>query len=314
MPNDYLTNVDFAIDSNPLWKLFEDNYNKYYLNYKGDKTPKIPKIIHQVWIGSELPVKYFRLIRSFIDQHPDWEYKLWTDKDVESFGMINKALFDAVENKGLKSDIFRYEIVHRYGGIYLDTDFKCIKPFDDLMYLDFFSGNGHTAYPYAYCGLFGAYPGHPLLAKVISDLTPKINTLPRPGRYGDVMAIMGADFFAREVMSYIPQTTEKIVIFPKNFFYPFPPELRQDANIQKGRDLTKIFSYIKDDTYCVHLWHTSWQWQTQIIEEGDEVEAYQQPPALPHVHKKVSRSSSIAQRISKIKYMKRRYGKRYTGR
>lgn len=270
MGSDYFKNVDFPIDDNPLWKVYENNYDNYYLNYKKDKTPRIPKKIHQIWLGGELPIKYFRLIRTWIDKHPEWDYKLWTDKDVESFGMVNKKLFDAVENKGLKSDIFRYEILYRHGGLYMDTDFRCIKPFDDLMYLDFFAGNGHTTHPYVNCCLFATYPKNPLLLKIINDLTPKINTLPTPGHYGEIMSIMGADFFAKEVNDYIQNTKDKIVIFPKNFFYPFPPELRNDVAIQKNRDLSKPLSFVKDVTYCVHLWFTSWQWQTQIIEEDEQ--------------------------------------------
>jgi len=272
--SDYLRNVDYPIDNNPLWKVLEDNYNKYYLNFSGDRTPKIPKKIHQIWIGSDLPIKYLRLIRAWIDKHPDWEYKLWTDRDVESFGMVNKKLFDTIDNKGLKSDIFRYEIIYRHGGMYLDTDFKCIKSFDDLLYLDFFSGSGFTAHPCAFTGLFATYAGNPLLLKIINALTPKIATPPR--NYGEMMKMIGSDFFSEIIMEYITETQEKAVIFPKNYFYPFPSDLRDDYNIQKAWDLSKVNSYIKDVTYCVHLWFTSWQWQTQYIEEEEGM-----PPHLP---------------------------------
>ena len=47
------------------------------------------------------------------------------------FGPEIQAAF-ALEQKilGEKSDIFRYEILYRFGGVYVDTDFECIKPFE----------------------------------------------------------------------------------------------------------------------------------------------------------------------------------------
>jgi len=261
--SDYLINVDYPIDNDPLWKVLEDKYNSCFLKYKGKKKDVIPKKIHQIWLGSPLPIKYFRLIKSWIEKHPDWEYKLWTDKDVEPFGMVNKKLFDSIDNYGIKTDILRYEIIYRHGGLYIDTDFKCIKPMDDLMYLDFFSGSGHTASPTAFCGLFASYPKNPLFLNIIKDIPSVFGKSPK--NHGDFIKIQ--DFYSKHVLDYVSKTKEKAVIFPKNFFYPFPPELRDNADIQRNKDLSKVYSYIKERTYCIHLWFTSWQWETQYVDE-----------------------------------------------
>lgn len=64
--------------------------------------------------------------------HPDWEYKLWTldnlPKDLENMHLLNN--FDAMM---YKSDIIRYSILKRFGGIYLDTDYIFFKNIDDLL-------------------------------------------------------------------------------------------------------------------------------------------------------------------------------------
>src|ERR1700730_3033568 len=44
-------------------------------------VPKIPKIIHQIWLGSPFPEKYNKYQASWQKLHPKWIYKLWTDKD-----------------------------------------------------------------------------------------------------------------------------------------------------------------------------------------------------------------------------------------
>ena len=47
------------------------------------------------------------------------------------------------------------------------------------------------------------------------------------------------------------------VIFPTKFFFPFPAHERyipQDSNY-----IDKINSYNNENTYCIHMWHVTWQ-------------------------------------------------------
>ena len=40
---------------------------------------KIPKKIHQIWIGNApIPEHCEAFAREMQEMHPDWEYKLWT--------------------------------------------------------------------------------------------------------------------------------------------------------------------------------------------------------------------------------------------
>jgi mannosyltransferase OCH1-like enzyme len=43
----------------------------------------IPKLIHQSWSSTELPAKFERWSSTCRQQHPDWEWVLWTDEDNE---------------------------------------------------------------------------------------------------------------------------------------------------------------------------------------------------------------------------------------
>jgi mannosyltransferase OCH1-like enzyme len=94
---------------------------------------KIPKIIHQIWVGKkQIPEKYKPFMQTIKNLHPDWEYKLWTDEDVENFPWFNKAAFNKATNPAMKSDIWRIEILYRYGGVYLDSDMECIRALDPI--------------------------------------------------------------------------------------------------------------------------------------------------------------------------------------
>ncbi len=123
-------------ESKEIMNTFRELYNKNCsLMSNPHKDPIIPKIIHQIWVGPNKPPAIFEKSQESIRRlHPDWEYKLWTDEDVASFGLHNQDLYDQCDNYGEKADIFRYEILHRYGGMYLDVDFICLKPLDVLHY------------------------------------------------------------------------------------------------------------------------------------------------------------------------------------
>jgi mannosyltransferase OCH1-like enzyme len=147
--------------------------------------------------------------------------------------------------------------VCREGGIYADTDFECIKCFDDFLHLSFFGGDGYHESPNAFNGLFGCVPQHEILLSMIRH----IHNLSIQENYGlgEILGVTGADKLTKIVLKYLTTATDPCVIFPKNFFYPFPPELRFGIRNDTEQDRKLVYSYIKPTTYAIHLWHTSWQ-------------------------------------------------------
>jgi mannosyltransferase OCH1-like enzyme len=258
--NSFFNNLDFKIDGNPLWSVLEKYYNDYYLNNNNKNIETIPKIIHQIWLGSKIPAKYNRITNTWKEKNPDWEYKLWTDDDVSKINLVNNKIYNLSNNYGIKSDILRTEILYQFGGLYVDTDFECIKSFNDLTYLDFFTGNGYSKFPHVYNGLMACKPKHQLMLDYINGIKEKENTNLNVG-FGDMLKIAGPDYFSDVFFNYIKKKNidDKIVVFPRLFFYSVPPgirrEIREDNEI--SRKLT--YSYLNNNSYCIHLWHTSWQ-------------------------------------------------------
>ena len=46
---------------------------------------RIPRIIHQTWKDEHVPVEWQAAQKSCQQMHPDFEYKLWTDKQSREF-------------------------------------------------------------------------------------------------------------------------------------------------------------------------------------------------------------------------------------
>ena len=91
------------------------------------------KLIHQIWLGKSQMPEQFRAYGSGWQQFfPDWEYRLWTDRDDYSW-MQNRKLFDTAPTLSSRSDVLRFELLFTYGGMYVDTDFECLKPFAPLI-------------------------------------------------------------------------------------------------------------------------------------------------------------------------------------
>lgn len=91
----------------------------------------IPKKIHLCWFsGKDFPVEIKRCIESWGKLLPDYEIRLWSERDARAIGcrFINEAL-DA-KKWAFAADAVRFYAVWKEGGIYMDSDILLLKRFD----------------------------------------------------------------------------------------------------------------------------------------------------------------------------------------
>jgi mannosyltransferase OCH1-like enzyme len=225
------------------WKIVQDLYESNI--YQNTRANKIPKKIHQIWLGGSIPDNVKKLTQTIQDKNPDYEYKLWTDEDVIAYDFKNKELFYKAKNVGQRSDILRYAILEEYGGIYLDADFIGYKSFDSLLHLDFFVGVSYDKEPTVYNGLIGTTPGCKIIteANFIYELKDSDNM--------DVIKSTGPWFLTSKIYKNLKHV-DNAAILPLTYFYPFPND---SGSRIYGDDYEK---YVTDETICLHLWHTKW--------------------------------------------------------
>ncbi|HAR62504.1 MAG: hypothetical protein DKM50_02645 [Candidatus Margulisiibacteriota bacterium] len=236
--------------SNPRWQLLEQLFNANYTNKV--INGQIPKKIHQIWLGGKFPKKYHKIQESWKRFHPDWEYYLWTDKEVKKLEMINRELFSRTSNYGAKSDILRYEILNQFGGLYVDTDFECFHPFDTIHeQCHFFAGLVYSEAPLLNNALIGSVAGHPVLKLCIDSLNTRIKEIDTTDP-DSIMHNTGPQFFNECFFQTITAVQENVIPFPITYFYPLPNGERFLTNEEK------IKSYIKPESFALHYWYVSW--------------------------------------------------------
>jgi len=132
---------------------------------------KIPKIIHQLWVGNNpMPEHCQQFVDKMKKINPDYEHKVWGNEVFEELYKDDPFLQEYITNPELYKwaficDRIRLLLLRDYGGIYCDVDCNPIQSFD--LVLDqlteehtFFSGmkpsqNNNTLLD---CTIYGSTP------------------------------------------------------------------------------------------------------------------------------------------------------------
>src|ERR1700761_4174290 len=100
---------------------------------------QIANIIHQSWKDSRIPYHIYPKfwIDSWMLLHPDWKRQFWTDEDndllVREYYPIFYDYYQTLSPTIKKADFARLLYMHRFGGVYVDLDFLCLKNLSALL-------------------------------------------------------------------------------------------------------------------------------------------------------------------------------------
>jgi len=146
----------------------------------------IPKNIFQSWFTNNLDPVIKSKIESFKSQNPDYKYHLYTDDDIDEFVNTNypgeiSDCFNKINIIVSKVDFWRYLVLYKYGGVYLDMDSSIEKPLDDLIKPDdeaIITAEGNPNLCVQWALIFNKK--HPILKKTIDFIVENIknNTYP----------------------------------------------------------------------------------------------------------------------------------------
>lgn len=207
----------------------------------------INKNIHQIWVGGKkIPSHIYEYMNEIKNTHSDFTYYLWTDETIPTLPPILKKIYDSYNEPAIKADLLRLYVVHEYGGIYLDADFK-IK---NKLWNDTINGNseGFIVYNDSYKmsalanSIFGFSQNNNLLKYMIEDIIYE-------GQW------IGPNWWAQTVCRYMNLQNDKIDV---NTF----------IKKSKKYNLQIVFWKDVEDTTCHHHTLASWcvgsEWNNKL--------------------------------------------------
>jgi hypothetical protein len=235
----------------------------FYKNFPQSevKQMRIPNTLHFIWLGLRpFPRESIKNVESWMRFHPEWTIKFWSDDPhrpcpvqgmekhlvTELSNTEMYSFMDRTTNYGEKSDLLRYEILHREGGVYVDHDVECFAAFTSLNRThDFYCGleaphkaEGIKSRIFCCNCLIGAIPGHPILKRTMEHIAERWEYLQAKYAHHEGARVMARTFasFSDAVRSCAEEGDN--LIFPA--FYFFPNQV-YDKELQKKLHLNGRF-------------------------------------------------------------------------
>jgi hypothetical protein len=176
----------------------------------------IPRVFHQIWLGDKpLPREYVGYQGSWTKHHPGWELKVWREEDLPA-DLRRPEAAEKLRAPAERADILRLELLWREGGVYMDTDFECLRSIEPLL-------DGHDfviglAKPGRVNNAFiASAPGHPILDRALGEVRPRTF-------YGYDKDAAGPAFLDRMLAD-----AEGVTLLDPELLYPRTPAAQEHA-------------------------------------------------------------------------------------
>jgi hypothetical protein len=196
---------------------------------------RIPRTIHRVWLGgSEMPAEFAAFGASFARHHPGWNMRLWTDADLAALDITTRDRVQ-IRSQSELSNLVRYEVLHRFGGVYVDTDFECQRNLTPLLRgVEAFAALEHPGV--VATGALGSVAGHPVFARAAKLARSTLG-----------LGAHSADANGPYFFSLLLEQEPALTIFETELFYPYPWSERKERRHESF-----------PDAFAVHHWAGSW--------------------------------------------------------
>ncbi len=187
--------------------------------FEAHREKTIPPIIHSFWFsGEEKPDKYKRCIDSWYKFCPDFEIHEWNSNNYDV--TKNEYMRQAFECRkwAFVSDYARLDVVHEYGGIYLDMDVELIAPIDWMRFATAFFCRQNDGLIELGSG-FGAARRNPLVGELLGFYADKqflkadgtVDTTPQPALLGSIFNKHGM------VLSHNSEVVDDVMLFSNDY-------------------------------------------------------------------------------------------------
>ncbi len=219
-------------------QIYDENVN---LQYQPESPFRIPKRIHTIWIGPRpFPATSVEHMRTWVSAHPDWTFCFWTDRKRippcpgMEVRLIKDFHFESLKEKyakgvdwGEKADLLMYEILHQEGGVCIDHDANCVRPFHALhRAYDFYAAleaphpNPSNSALTVGLGVVGSKPRHPIIKKTIQKVLDRWDLITKKFR-GEELNLQRTYMCLTLALKESPALLkQRGIVLPASYFYP----------------------------------------------------------------------------------------------
>lgn len=224
------------------------------------------RIVHQVWFDFGAIPNRIRSRRAYNQPllkscrkswsllNPHFFHIVWDRKQAQQLIRAHykehEALFARFPHEIQRCDFIRFCILHRYGGVYADMDYKCCKPFDawiskyDLCFVE--SPNNPGTEPIVSNSLMIARTrNHPFWKVLMVEVHHALERFSLLTRHFEVMYTTGPGLLTHVFRVY--RFRYRLGMLPSDLFHPL--------SLHK-RELT---SEERDRAYAIHYGTGSWE-------------------------------------------------------
>jgi mannosyltransferase OCH1-like enzyme len=166
----------------------------------------IPKIIHQTWKTTDIPDEWRSAVHHCKTVNKGFEYILWTDETMDTFVKENYPnfykIYKSYKYNIQRCDAFRYLVLYKYGGVYIDMDIVCKQNLNNFLHYDLVlaqSSNIETSFTNSF---FMSIPNHPFFKYCIDNLGENVNSYQYFGKHLHVMNSTGPLFLNKMINNY----------------------------------------------------------------------------------------------------------------
>jgi len=235
------------------------------------KGPKeindVPLVIYQSWHSHIVPKRMKENILRTVEANPEFDYYLYSDSDSRSFIQTNYdpevvTAFDSLRPGAYKSDLWRYCILYKLGGLYFDIKMVPLVPLKTILrdnstifVKDLELMKGKIMRDCVWNGLMISPPKNKVFKHCIDEIVENCKRrnyrnnnldITGPCLLGRMLKLhSGQDYFQQMVFNLSKENNSQSVLFYHNipyFLVEYPGYRKEQGIFQKNKHYTTMYS------------------------------------------------------------------------
>ena len=204
----------------------------------------IPKNVHVVWLGAEMPPKYKDIFEKNKEVLSDYNITLWDNNNIDDLikgtpeeGFVKRAV--KIKKYAFASDAIKLISLEKFGGWALDADNLILKRFDDFNHHSWVSGfENYRRRLLPITAIWGAISHHKFTKLLLSKYTEE--------NFDSLIKMPNTQWIST-------------LLFENGIINNNAQQRIEKLDVEIYPDYVFCGPFVKNKTYALHLFAKSWK-------------------------------------------------------